>query len=78
VFTGQIAGFAGQGGLDLRDLVYGTSTTLGYTANNSGTGGTLMVSDGTHTANIAMVGNFTTASFAPTSDGQGGTLIKPH
>jgi hypothetical protein len=33
------------------------------------------VSDGTHTANIAFLGNYVTASFKLASDGQGGTLV---
>ena len=64
--------------MGLRDLVYGASTTLGYSPNAAGTGGTLTVSDGTHVANIAMIGSYTAANFAPVSDGHGGTLVQPH
>jgi len=35
----------------------------------------LTASDGTHTANIALLGQYTAASFAMATDGSGGTLI---
>jgi hypothetical protein len=35
----------------------------------------LTVSDGTHTAKLNMIGNFTLASFHAAPDGSGGTLI---
>jgi hypothetical protein len=70
--------FAGPQGtlqLDLAAIGFGANTTLGYAANNSNTGGTLTVSDGTHTASIALLGQYMAASFATASDGHGGTLI---
>jgi hypothetical protein len=33
------------------------------------------VSDGTHTANVALLGQYMAASFATASDGHGGTLV---
>jgi hypothetical protein len=33
------------------------------------------VSDGTNTANVALLGQFTAASFVTSADGSGGTLI---
>ena len=39
------------------------------------TGGTLSVTDSTHTANIALLGNYMASSFVPSSDGHGGTLV---
>ena len=44
-------------------------------AGDINTGGTLTVSDGTHTASLALIGNYTASSFAISSDGHGGTLI---
>jgi hypothetical protein len=38
-------------------------------------GDTLSVTDGTHTANIALLGNYLASSFVSSSDGHGGTLI---
>jgi hypothetical protein len=33
------------------------------------------VTDGTHTANIALLGNYLASTFAASSDGHGGTAI---
>ena len=74
-FSGAVAGFDGNDVLDLADLAFGSNTTLGYAANSNNTGGTLTVSDGTHTANIALLGQYTAASFVTSADGFGGTLI---
>ena len=74
-FHGTVAGFDGNDALDLGDLAFGSSTTLGYAANSNGTGGTLTVSDGTHTATIALLGQYAASSFAMSADGSGGTLI---
>jgi hypothetical protein len=35
----------------------------------------LTVSDGTHTANLLLLGQYVAAQFAMSSDGHGGTLI---
>src|SRR5262249_27637158 len=74
-FRGMVAGFDSDDVLDLADLAFGSSTTLGYAANSNNTGGTLTASDGTHTANIALVGQYVAASFVMSADGFGGTLI---
>ena len=74
-FRGTIAGFGGGDQIDLRDIVFGANTTLGYSANSSNNGGTLMVSDSAHTANISLLGQYMAASFAASSDGHGGTII---
>ena len=71
----QISGFGGSDHIDLRDIGLTDSTTLGYAANSAGTGGTLTVSDGVNSANLALIGNYTAGSFAMASDNQGGTLI---
>jgi hypothetical protein len=63
-------------GIDLPDIAFGAHTTLAYTANPAGTGGTLTVSDGRHTAAIALLGNYMAGSFVAVADGHGGTLIK--
>jgi hypothetical protein len=80
-FTGFISAFRGQDGIDLRDVAFSAQTTLGYTTtsynsdNGDPTGGRLTVSDGTHTANLALVGNYMASSFVISSDGNGGTLV---
>src|SRR5205814_5789451 len=42
---------------------------------NAGTGGILLVSDGTHTANLQFAGDYQLANFEFLSDGSGGTLV---
>jgi len=74
-FTGEVSGFGALNQIDLAAIGFGANTTLGYTANNTNTGGTLTVSDGTHTANVALLGQYMAASFATASDGHGGTLV---
>jgi probable HAF family extracellular repeat protein len=74
-FAGTLANFGGQDQIDLRDIAFSPSTTLGYTADVVNTGGTMTVSDGVHNANIALFGQYTAGSFAMASDGHGGTLI---
>ena len=64
-----------QGGIDLPDIAFGAQTTLAYSRNATGTGGTLTVSDGRHAASIALLGNYMAGSFAVAADGHGGTLI---
>ena len=73
-FTGTIAGQLAIGNvIDLADITAGANATITYSGNNSP--GTLTVSDGTHTANIALQGNYSLANFTAYSDGHGGTSI---
>jgi VCBS repeat-containing protein len=74
-FTGHISGFGEADQIDLGDIPFSTTTTLGYMADASNSGGTLLLSDGTDTANIALLGGYTVSSFAISSDGHGGTLV---
>jgi hypothetical protein len=74
-YTGTVAGLAPGNHIDLADIGYGASSKLGYTPNNSNTGGTLMVSDGVHVANVALLGQYAASSFVAASDGHGGTLV---
>ena len=52
-----------QSGVDLPDIAFGAQTTLAYSENAAGTGGTLTVSDGRHAAAIALLGNYMAGSF---------------
>ena len=72
-FTGQVSGLAGSDALDLADVSYGANTTATFLGNT--TGGTLTVTDGTHTANIALVGNYLSSNWDLSSDGNGGTIV---
>jgi hypothetical protein len=72
-FTGQISGLAGADALDLADLSYGANTTATFLGNTAG--GTLTVTDGSHTANITLIGNYLSSGWTLSSDGQGGTVV---
>jgi hypothetical protein len=75
-FSGTVAGLALGNDLDLADIAFGDSTALGYMPNgNNNTGGTLSATDGSHIANIALLGQYMASSFIMASDGHGGTLI---
>ena len=71
-FAGTVVGLHGQDAIDLADIGFGASSTLGYSANADNSGGTLSVGDGTHMANIALLGSYMASSFAAASDGHGG------
>jgi hypothetical protein len=62
-------------GIDLPNIAFGAQTTLAYSENATGNGGSLTVSDGRHTASIALLGNYMAGSFVITADGHGGTLL---
>jgi hypothetical protein len=70
-----VVGVHGQDAIDLADIGFGAGSTLGYSGNADNSGGTLSVGDGTHTANIALLGSYMASSFAAASDGHGGTLV---
>jgi hypothetical protein len=61
--------------LDLSGIAFGANTTLGYSPNGSGIGGTLSVSDGTHIATIALFGQYAAAGFQLSSDQNHGALV---
>jgi autotransporter-associated beta strand protein len=72
-FSGTIAGFAQPDLIDLADIAFGSSTTLGYTGGP--VSGTLTVSDGVHTATLKLLGQYTAANFTLSADGHGGTVV---
>jgi filamentous hemagglutinin len=71
-FTGSVVDFATGDTLDLASINFG-SAVLSYAGNSSG--GVLTVTDGTETANIKLVGNYTQASFGTAADSGTGTLV---
>ncbi|UPK25389.1 VCBS domain-containing protein [Bradyrhizobium sp. 195] len=77
-FSGVVSGFDGNDHLDLLDVAFGTGTTASYVANQAGTGGILSVTDGVHTANISLLGQYDPASFQTEADKNMGTLISYH
>ncbi len=74
-YVGTIAGFSKSGGtfLDLGDIEFIDGGEATYSGTK--TGGTLTVTDGTHTAHIALAGDYTTSTFVAASDGHGGTIV---
>jgi hypothetical protein len=77
-FSGVVSGFNGDDHLDLLDVSFASGATLNYTANADNSGGTLSVTDGVHTANIALLGQYDPASFQTEADKTTGTLISYH
>ncbi len=69
------AGAFPRDGIDLPNIAFGAQTTLAYSENTAGTGGTLTVSEGRHAAAIALIGSYIAGSFVLGADGHGGTLV---
>jgi len=69
---GRIQGLSttGTNGLDLADITF-TSGVTAATFSGTSTSGVLTVTDGTHTANINLIGNYVGHTFT-TSPGAGG------
>src|SRR5207342_3130520 len=55
-FTGRISGLTGTDALDLANVSYGANTKASFSGNRFG--GTLTITDGSHTAKIALAGNY--------------------
>jgi hypothetical protein len=74
-FTGTVHGFGVSDVIDFANITFGSGTTFHYTPNPSNTGGTLTVTDGTHSATVGFFGHYSAADFQDGSDANGGTLI---
>ena len=74
-FTGKIAGFGGQDTLDLADIAFPNSTTLGFSENQAGTSGVLTLSGGGNTAQLALLVLYGGEALPPPAMVNGGTLI---
>ncbi|MBA3812609.1 MAG: hypothetical protein H0X27_13400 [Caulobacteraceae bacterium] len=74
-YGGTILGFSKTGGtsLDLDDIAFGAGTKATYAGNKSG--GVLTVTDGSHTAQIDLKGDYRSSTFVVAADGHGGTLV---
>ncbi|NEV00841.1 Ig-like domain-containing protein [Bradyrhizobium uaiense] len=79
-FSGKIFNLTGDGNplssdqIDLRDIAFGSGTTVSYAGHSSG--GVLTVSDTQdHVAHFSLVGNYTNSTFHLSSDGSGGTTV---
>ena len=74
-FNGIVSGFNQDDYIKLLDISFGAGTTANYVENQAGTGGILSVTDGAHTANIALLGRYSADGFAVAADDTTGTLL---
>ena len=72
-FTGTVAGLSDQDTIDFADINFAMMQRPSYFGDASD--GTLSVTDGTHTANIALLGSYLASAFVASSDGHGGTNV---
>ncbi|WP_369722030.1 Ig-like domain-containing protein [Bradyrhizobium sp. LLZ17] len=79
-FTGTVGGLAANDDIDLKGFAFGAGTTVTFAENQAGSGGTLTVSDGGHTANIVLLGQYDPTGFNEKADTTTGTVISydPH
>jgi autotransporter passenger strand-loop-strand repeat protein len=74
-FNGTIAGFTAGDYLDLRDIAFDANTNMNFVEAGNNLSGTLTVTDGTHTAQLTLLGIHTPSQFTSASDGHNGTVI---
>jgi len=74
-YSGTVSGFGEGDSLDLADILSGPDTTIDFTPNQTGTGGTLTVNDGVHSANIDLAGQYSLQGFHLAADAAAGTLV---
>jgi hypothetical protein len=72
-FAGTVAGMSGQDMIDFADI--DPTKVQQPTYSGTASGGILTVTDGSHTANIALLGNYIASTFVTSSDGHGGTNV---
>jgi hypothetical protein len=72
-FAGTVAGMSGQDAIDFVDIDPTKLQIPSYSGDASR--GTLTVTDGSHTADIALLGNYLASTFVTSSDGHGGTSV---
>lgn len=75
LYTGTVFQFSKTGAtaLDLTDVAFGGSTKATY--SGTAASGELTVTDGVHTAHIALRGDYLGSTFHVSSDGHGGTKV---
>jgi hypothetical protein len=74
-FSGIVSGFNQDDHIDLLDMSFGADTAVSYVENQAGTGGILSVTDGAHTVNIALLGQYSADDFNVGADDTSGTLL---
>jgi hypothetical protein len=70
-FAGTVAGMTGQDTIDFANI----DPTKVQPPSYDPASGTLHVTDGAHSADIALIGNYMASVFVPSNDGQGGTSV---
>ena len=72
-FAGTVAGMTGQDTIDFAyiDPIKVQQPTYSGTASS----GSLTVTDGSHIANVALLGDYMASTFVTSSDGHGGTNV---
>jgi len=73
-FSGTVVGVADANEkIDLADINFATLLTPTYSSSTGS--GTLTVTDGIHTAHLALLGNYVAGNFKTVNDGADGVLI---
>ena len=72
-FVGEISGLRGSDAIDLTDISFGSQTEVTYLGDHSG--GTLTVTDGNHTTNINLQGDYLSSTWTLSRDVNGGTVV---
>ncbi|WP_057395707.1 beta strand repeat-containing protein, partial [Pseudomonas fluorescens] len=73
-FSGSVSGFAAGDKLDFGDIAFGANTQITYAANDTGTGGLLIVNDGAHATQVALNGQYAAAGLQANTEGSGSEL----
>ena len=74
-FTGTVSDFGAKNRIDLPTMALDSQTQVSYSPKRNGTGGVLDVSNGIISTQIALLGQYTAASFGLMSDQHGGTMV---
>ena len=61
--------------IDLGGISFGKKTKVSFKEDKNNLSGTLTVTDGTHTANLTLLGQYSANDFTLASDGHGGTMV---
>lgn len=72
-FGAHVSGFTGNDQIDFTDIGFVSASEAIFAGD--ATGGILTVSDGTHTAKVALVGDYLASTFVASSDGLGGVMV---
>jgi hypothetical protein len=75
-FAGTVAGMTGHDTIDFANIDPTKVQAPSY--SGSASGGTLSVTDKSHTANIALLGRYLASAFVASTDGHGGTNVIEH